>query len=150
MSSLEANLIPATNSGGIEDVGDNNDEIADTNNKILISSKKSLQKQLEEVIREKEIYKLKNSGNKNSDPKAPNNNTKTGETQGEYLDGRAGIKEDSILNDIIQERLSRNEHVAKVHNFQGTTVDNMKYHVIALFRKEPSFIIIYPGTNDAP
>ena len=63
MSSLEANLIPATNSGGIEDVGDNNDEIADTNNKILISSKKSLQKQLEEVIREKEIYKLKNSGN---------------------------------------------------------------------------------------
>lgn len=53
MSSFEANLIPAKNLAGIEDVGDNNDETANNNNEILIRNKKSLQKKLEEVIREK-------------------------------------------------------------------------------------------------
>ena len=43
----------------------------------------------------------------------------------EYLDGTAGIKEDSILNNTIKERLSRYDGVAKVHNFQDATVDDM-------------------------
>ena len=37
-----------------------------------------------------------------------------------------------------------------MHNFWGATVDDMKHQVIPLLRKEPSFIIIYAGTNDAP
>ena len=41
MSSSEANLLPANNSAAIEDVCNNNDEIADTNDEILIPDKKN-------------------------------------------------------------------------------------------------------------
>ena len=100
------------------------------------------------MIREKKekFYKLKNSDNKNNEPVATKNK---GETQGKYPDGTAIVIRDSILNGIIQKRLSRNVRVDKVHNFRGATVDDMKHHVIPLLRKEPSFIIIYAGTNDA-
>ena len=37
-----------------------------------------------------------------------------------------------------------------MHAFRGATVDDMKHYVIPLLRKEPSFIIIYAGKNDAP
>ena len=40
MSSSEANLVTANNSVAIEDAFNNNDEIADTNNEILIPDKK--------------------------------------------------------------------------------------------------------------
>ena len=40
MSSSEANLVPANNSVAIENVYNNNDEIADTNGEILIPKKK--------------------------------------------------------------------------------------------------------------
>ena len=46
--------------------------------------------------------------------------------------------------------MSSKGHVVKVHNFRGTTVDDMKHHVIPLPRKEPSFLINHAGTNDAP
>ena len=99
------------------------------------------------MIREKreKFYKFKNCDNKNSEPIATNNN---GETQGNYPGSTAVIIGDSILNGIIQERLCRKERVAKVHNFRGAAVDDMKHHVIPLLRKEPVFIIIHTGTND--
>ena len=62
MSTSEANLVTANNSVAIEDVCNNNDEIVDTNDEILIPDKKdinhnilkkSMQNQLEEVIKEK-------------------------------------------------------------------------------------------------
>ena len=37
-----------------------------------------------------------------------------------------------------------------MHAFRGATVDDMKHYVIPLLRKEPRFIIIYAGKNDAP
>ena len=131
MSSSEVNLIPANNSVAIEDVCNNNDEIPDTNDVIIIPNKKdindnlfkkSMQNQLEEVIKEKKekFYELKNSNNKNSEPVATNNK---GETQGKYPDGTAIIIGDSILNDITQERLSRKGRVVKVHNFRGATIN---------------------------
>ena len=114
-----------------------------------------MQNQHVEVITEKEVirdkkekfYELKNSDNKNSEPIATNSK---GETQGKYPDGTAIIIGNSILNSIIQKRLSRKGRVVKVHNFRGATVDDMKHHVIPLLRKEPSFIIIHAGANDAP
>ena len=96
-----------------------------------------MRNQLEEVIRERKekFYKLKNSGNKNSDPVATNNHAQTGETQGEYPDGTAVIVGDSFLNYIIQERLSRKGRAVKWDNFRGATVDDMNHHVIPLLRK---------------
>ena len=142
----------------IEEACNSNDEISDTNDEILIPNKtdinnnifkKSMQNQLEEVLREKKekFYEFKNSDNKNCEPIATNNNR---ETQGKYPDGITVIIGYSILNGIIQERLSRKGRIVKVHNFRGATVDDMKYHVIPLLRKETSFIIIHAGTNDAP
>ena len=125
MSSSEANLLPANNSVAIEDVCNNNDEIVHTNDEIIIPDKKdindnlfkkSMQNQLEEVITEKKekFYELKNSENKNSEAVATNNK---GETQAKYPDGRAIIIGDSILNGVIQGRLSRKVCVVKVLNF---------------------------------
>ena len=79
MSSSEVNLLPANNSPAIEDVCNNNDEVADTNDEIIIPDKKdtndnlfkkSMQNQLEEVIREnkEKFYELKIIDNKNSEP----------------------------------------------------------------------------------
>ena len=143
MSSSEANLSPANNSIVIEDVYNNNNEIADTNDEIFIPDKinitdnnifkKFMQNQLEEVIRKKKkFYELKNFGNKDSDPIATNNNTKTGETKWKYPDGTAVIIGNSILNGIIKERLSRKGRTIKVHNFRGAAVDDMKHRVIPL------------------
>ena len=41
MSSSEANLVPPNNSVAIEDVYNNNDEIADTNGEFIIPDKKT-------------------------------------------------------------------------------------------------------------
>ena len=54
--------------------------------------------------------------------------------------------------------MSRKGRVVKVHNFRGATVDDMKgatvddmkHYVIPLLRKEPRFIVMHAGTNDAP
>ena len=46
------------------------------------------------------------------------------------IDGTAIFLVDSILNGIIQKRLSRKGRVVKVHNFRGAMIDNMKHHVI--------------------
>ena len=46
--------------------------------------------------------------------------------------------------------MSRKGRVVKVERFRGATVDDMKHHVIPLLRKEPSFVIIQVGTNNAP
>ena len=71
MSIPEAKLVPANNSVVLEDVYNKNDEIAETNDKLLIPDKKKtydndtfkkyMQNQLEEVISEKKekFYKFK-------------------------------------------------------------------------------------------
>ena len=50
--------------------------------------------------------------------------------------------------------MSRKGRVVKVHNFRGATVDDMKGATVddmkPLLRKEPRFIVIHAGTNDAP
>ena len=138
MSRSEANLIPAEVSVAIEDVYNSNDEMTDTNGEILIPDKinisnddtfkKSMQKKLEEVIREKKenFYEFKNSGDKNSDPNATSNNSRdTREIQGKHPDGSTVIIGDSILNGFIQERLSRKGRAIKLYNFRGATVDDI-------------------------
>ena len=113
--SSEVNLLLANNS--VEDIDNNNYEIADTNLEIFIPDKntndddiikKSVRNQLEEAIREKKekFCKFKNSDNA-SEPIATNIN---GEPQGKYPDGRAVIIGDSILNDI-KERFSKKGRV---------------------------------------
>ena len=97
--------------------------------------------------KKEQFCEFKNSGNRNSDPIATHNN---GETQAKYPDDIVVIKRDSILHVIIHERLSRKGRVVQVYNFGDVTVNDMKYYVVQLIRKEPSFIIIHAVTNDGP
>ena len=100
----------------------------------MIWVKKEKFYELKKVIWEKKekFYELKNSDNKNSVPVATKNK---GETQEKYPDGTAIIIGDSILNGIVQGRLSRKGRLVKVHNFWGATVDDMKHHVKPLLYK---------------
>ena len=136
-------MFPATmianNSVAIEDVYNNNDEIANAKDEILIPDKKdkngnlfkiSMQNQLEEAIKKKKekFFEFENSDNKNSEPLATAINP---EKQGKHPDDPDVIIGDFILNGIIQRRLSRKGLVAEVHNFHGATVEDVKHLVIA-------------------
>ena len=72
-----------------------------------------------------------------------------GEKQAIYPDGTVAVIGDSILNGVMQERLSRKGRPVKVHNFRGASVDDLWFHVISITRKKPSYIIIHAGTVDA-
>ena len=134
-------MFPATmianNSVAIEDVYNNNDEIANAKDEILIPDKKdkngnlfkiSMQNQLEEAIKKKKekFFEFENSDNKNSEPLATANNP---EKQGKHPDDPDVIIGDFILNGIIQRRLSRKGRVVDVHNFHGATGEDVKHLV---------------------
>ena len=55
---------------------------------------------------------------------------------------------DSILNGVIERNLSNDQSV-KVTKFPGATVDDLRHHVLPIIRKQPKYIIIHAGTNDA-
>ena len=55
---------------------------------------------------------------------------------------------DSILNDVIERNLL-NDRSVKVRKFPGATVDDLRHHALHIIRKQPKFLIIHAGTNDA-
>ena len=57
MSSSEANFVPANNSVAIEDVYNINDEIADTNDAILIPDKKDINDNIEKKSMQNHLKK---------------------------------------------------------------------------------------------
>ena len=55
---------------------------------------------------------------------------------------------DSILNGVIQRNLS-NDWSVKVIKFPGATVDDLRHHALPVIRKQPKYLIVHAGTNDA-
>ena len=55
---------------------------------------------------------------------------------------------DSILNGVIERNLS-NDRSVKVRKFPGATVDDLRLHALPIIRKQPKYLIIHAGTNDA-
>ena len=55
---------------------------------------------------------------------------------------------DSILNGVIERNLSNDQSV-KVRKFPEATVDDLRHRVLPINRKQPKYIIIHAGTNDA-
>ena len=55
---------------------------------------------------------------------------------------------DSILNGVIERNLS-NDRSVKVRKFLGATVDDLRHHALPIIRKQPKYLIIHAGTNDA-
>ena len=60
----------------------------------------------------------------------------------------AFIIEDSILNGLIEENISK-QHNVKIRKFPRTTVDDLIYHIHPILRNQPKHIIINIGTNNA-
>ena len=54
---------------------------------------------------------------------------------------------DSILNGVI-ERNSSNNRSVKIRKFPGATVNYLQHHVLYI-QKQPKYLIIHAGTNDA-
>ena len=57
--------------------------------------------------------------------------------------------QESIINGVFEDRLRKKNHVVKVRNFPGATMEDMWHNLMPLFRKKPSHLIIHAGTNDA-
>ena len=55
---------------------------------------------------------------------------------------------DSILNGVIERNLS-NDRSVKVRKFPGATVDDLRHHALPIIRKQPKYLIIHAGTNNA-
>ena len=57
---------------------------------------------------------------------------------------------DSIMNQIDEKRLSRNRINVKVRAFGGSKIEDMYDFLIPFLKKEPRYILLHVGTNDAP
>ena len=55
---------------------------------------------------------------------------------------------DSSLNGVIERNLSNNQSV-KIRKFLRATVDNLRHHTPPIIRKQPKYLTIHAGTNDA-
>ena len=56
---------------------------------------------------------------------------------------------DSVINGVFEDRLRRKNHVAKVRNFPGANVEDMRHNLIPIIRKKPNHLIIHAGMNGA-
>ena len=122
-----------------------------SNEENRINIRKSIEEQLSEVIKEKQerYYQQKIANSATNETQQNNKENTSKEKQGKYPSDTTVVLGDSILNGVIQEKLSRPGRPLKVHNFRDATLDDMKYHVIPIIRKEPSFAILHIGANDA-
>ena len=121
-----------------------------SNEENRINIRKSIEEQLSEVIKEKQerYYQQKIANSATNETQQNNKENTSKERQGKYPNGTTVVLGDPIFNGVVQEKLSRPGRPVKVYNFRGATLDDMKYHVIPIIRKEPSFAILHIGTND--
>ena len=54
---------------------------------------------------------------------------------------------DSLLNGLIDDKLSRNNSI-KTRKYSGCTTNDLKHHVMPTIEKKPKIIICHVGTND--
>ena len=81
----------------------------------------------------------------NVDKKQPN------ETKNNSLwpSGNCVIVGDSIVNGIDEKRLSKKHGNVKVFHFSGARIDDINQYIIPIIKKQPDYLILYVGTNDA-
>ena len=103
--------------------------------------KQSLQDQLEEVKKKKEKF----YASKKSYLKDYNKNS----SQDLYSRNTIVVAGDSIINEVIEDRLRRKNHVVKVRNFPGANVEVMRHNLMPIIKKKSNHLIIHAGTNHA-
>ena len=56
---------------------------------------------------------------------------------------------DSIINWMAVWKLYGKGHTVKIKWFPRSTVDDMSHHLVPVMQKNPGYLIIHVGTNDA-
>ena len=56
---------------------------------------------------------------------------------------------DSIINGLIENKLSTTKYPVKVRAFPGAKICDMHHYLVPLFKKEPTNVIFHCETNDA-
>ena len=103
--------------------------------------------QLEEVKKRKKNgyydFKLSKSG------KTSEEVCETTAIQGQYHSNTTVITGDSIINGILEERLSGKNGAVKVRNFPGATIEDMQHNLVPMLERNPSRSILHVGTDNA-
>ena len=101
----------------------------------------SIEEQLREVRLQKDVQ-FKEHQKLHSEKK------KSEEKPDTYPPNTCVLMGDSMSNGVIERNLSDNRSV-KVRKFPGATFDDLRHHALPIIRKQPKYLIIHAGTNDA-
>ena len=63
--------------------------------------------------------------------------------------GTVAIVGDSIMSGIREELLKTDKHNVKVRFFRGGTIEDMEDNIKPILKREPDYIILHVGTNNA-
>lgn len=56
----------------------------------------------------------------------------------------------SILNNLDENKMNKGKQLVKIRKFPGSTIQDMYSYITPLLRKQPKYIILHIGGNDAP
>ena len=141
-------------------------ESRDVNTLNTKSSGMSIDDQLKIIRKEKHQEYLLNTGCKSPSSENTKNNKNTKqfsdqqakkenineaeETNKEFHwpSGTCAIVGDSMVNGIDEKRLQKHGNV-KVFYFSGARINDMNHHLMPIIAKQPDYLILHVGTNDA-
>ena len=118
--------------------------------RILFQKKRndnSILEQLEGVKKKKkdDYYAFKFS----KSDKTSEETCETTTIQGQYPSNTTVIAGDSIINGILEERLSGKYGVVKFRNFPGATIEVMQHNLVPILERNPCCLILHVGKNNA-
>ena len=130
-----------------------------TNEKAVYSKK--LQVQLEEIRKEKhtiflnlkayeeqaDLVDLSQINKSNEYINSAQINSKAVDVK--WPKGTVAIVGDSIMSGIREELLKTDKHNVKVRFFRGGTIEDMEDNIKPVLKREPDYIILHVGTNNA-
>ena len=70
-------------------------------------------------------------------------------TDVKWLKETVAIVGDSIMSEIREELLKTDKHNVKVRSFRGGTIEDMEDNIKPILKREPNYIILHLGTNNA-
>lgn len=69
--------------------------------------------------------------------------------QGLHPSRTTAVVRDSIINDVIEDRISKKDRPINERNFPGATATDMQHYHISVIQEKPINIILHDRKNDA-
>ena len=121
----------------------------DENNNISNTSITSIKSEPELVRKEKYDIYLKQKCSECNRKEKVNSDETPGNFKHAWPPGSCLIVGDSILTEIDEKRLARNNKVVKVRDFRGATIDDLKHYLVPLLKKKPEHIMLFQKRPDS-